>query len=99
MTDDEKSKVQKGLKKLFAAYRTLPVEMVLDTAGDLTARFVVRMKEIFESSRIIRSVLDNLPSGELTAKMPRRSGMSARRRAQTAAVDHGESVMKCWSAW
>ena len=33
------------------------------------------------------------------ARMPRRSGMSARRRAQTAAVDHGESVMKCWSAW
>ena len=56
----------------YAAYRAFPAEMVLDTAGDLTARFVVRMKEVFESGRVIRSILDNLPAGDLTVKMPRR---------------------------
>ena len=45
---------------------------MLDTAGDLEARFVVRIKELFESYRIIRHILDNLPEGELQTKMPRR---------------------------
>ena len=59
------------------------------TAGDLEARFVVRVKELFESYRLIREILDNLPAGELTAAMPRRitegrndqPGRSAARRA------------------
>jgi hypothetical protein len=30
---------------------------------------------------------------------PSRSGITARRRRQTAAALHGASVMKCWNAW
>ncbi|MEJ2149062.1 MAG: nickel-dependent hydrogenase large subunit [Chloroflexota bacterium] len=56
----------------YAAYDDYPAHMVIETNGDLEARFVVRIKELFESYRIIREVLDTLPPGELTARMPRR---------------------------
>ena len=32
----------------------------------------MRLKELFESYRVIRAILDHLPAGELTARMPRR---------------------------
>lgn len=61
------------LEAPYAAYGDFPVEMVMETAGDLEARFVVRLRELFESYRIIREVLDRLPEGELVVKrMPRK---------------------------
>jgi NADH-quinone oxidoreductase subunit D len=56
----------------YAAYRTLPVQIVTETAGDLQARFIVRVRELFETYRLIRALLDTLPEGELTVRMPRR---------------------------
>ncbi len=56
----------------YAAYPDFPVNLVLDDGGDLEARFVVRIKELFESYRVIRLILDNMPEGELTVRMPRR---------------------------
>lgn len=56
----------------YAAYDSYPVKLTLETAGDLEARFVVRIGELFECYRLIREVLDNLPSGDLTTRMPRR---------------------------
>lgn len=56
----------------YAAYADFPIKMVLDEKGDLEARFVVRIKELFESYRVIREVLDRLPPGDLTTRMPRR---------------------------
>ncbi len=56
----------------YGAYADMPVKIVVETAGDLEARFVVRIKELFESYRLIRLVLEKLPEGELTTKMPRR---------------------------
>jgi ech hydrogenase subunit E len=56
----------------YAAYKTFPVNVILDTRGDLEARFEVRIKELFESFRLIREVLDHLPESELVARMPRR---------------------------
>ena len=56
----------------YGGYVQFPVKIVVDAAGDLAARFKVRMEEIFESSRVIRAILDGLPEGELTVKMPRR---------------------------
>jgi ech hydrogenase subunit E len=56
----------------YAAYTDFPISVVLDNAGDLEARFVVRIKELFESYRVIRQILDHLPSGELQTRMPRR---------------------------
>ncbi len=56
----------------YAAYPQFPINLVLDDGGDLEARFVVRIKELFECYRVIRLILDNMPEGELTVRMPRR---------------------------
>lgn len=56
----------------YAAYADYPVKMILDERGDLEARFLVRMDELFESYRLIRKVLASLPGGELAVRMPRR---------------------------
>ncbi len=56
----------------YAAYADFPVSVVLETAGDLEARFVVRIKELFESYRVIRAILENLPPGDLEVRVPRK---------------------------
>lgn len=56
----------------YEAYTLFPVNLVTDEGGDLMARFVVRTKELFESYRLIREILDHLPSGELTVRVPRK---------------------------
>jgi ech hydrogenase subunit E len=56
----------------YSAYRDFPVTPVLDNGCDLAARFVVRIKELFESCRLVRAILDNLPAGDLRAEVPRR---------------------------
>ncbi|HET6485439.1 MAG TPA: NADH-quinone oxidoreductase subunit C [Spirochaetia bacterium] len=56
----------------YLGYREFPIVPVFDDACDLAARFVVRIKELFESCRIIRSALDRLPAGDLTVGVPRR---------------------------
>jgi ech hydrogenase subunit E len=56
----------------YAAYPDYPVNLINDTRGDLEARFVVRLKELYESYRLVRLVLDSLPPGELSVRMPRR---------------------------
>jgi ech hydrogenase subunit E len=56
----------------YAAYDEFPVNIILDENGDLEARFVVRIKEMRESCRLIHEILDHLPPGELKVRMPRR---------------------------
>ena len=56
----------------YAAYNQYPITMALDTRGDLEARFVVRVNELFESFRLIRQILDTIPEGELSTRFPRR---------------------------
>lgn len=65
----------------YSAYRMYPARIVLDERGDLEARFAVRLKELFESYRLVRAILDDLPSGELVVRLPRR-------------VPAGESVVR-----
>ncbi len=56
----------------YAAYSSFPVKMVVDSRGDLEARVVVRMRELFECYRLVREILDHLPPGEVRGRMPRR---------------------------
>jgi ech hydrogenase subunit E len=56
----------------YAAYADFPVKPVVLQTGDLEARFVVRIEELFESYRLIRELLDKMPPGELTTRMPRK---------------------------
>jgi NADH-quinone oxidoreductase subunit D len=56
----------------YAAYRDFPVEMQIDDAGDLEARFIVRIKELKESYRVIREILGRMPTGDLSVRVKRR---------------------------
>jgi NADH-quinone oxidoreductase subunit D len=56
----------------YAAYPEYDPAIVLESAGDLEARVVVRIKELFESCRLIRLALERLPAGELAVRMPRK---------------------------
>ena len=56
----------------YAGYPDFPTKIITETNGDLEARFVVRLNELFESYRLIREILAHLPAGELTVKVPRR---------------------------
>jgi NADH-quinone oxidoreductase subunit D len=54
-------------------YADFKVNMILESDGDLAARFIVRIRDLFESYRIIREILDDMPEGDLVVKrMPRR---------------------------
>lgn len=56
----------------YGSYRQFPVSVITETAGDLEAKFSVRLKELLVSCQAIRNILENLPPGELTVRMPRR---------------------------
>jgi NADH-quinone oxidoreductase subunit D len=56
----------------YGSYSRFPVSVVSAAAGDLEARFVVRIKELFVSYSAIRTILDNLPYGDLAVRMPRK---------------------------
>jgi ech hydrogenase subunit E len=55
----------------YAAYPDFPVNLIVESGGDLLARFVVRIKELFESLRIIRELVQNLPEGDLATHVRR----------------------------
>jgi ech hydrogenase subunit E len=56
----------------YAAYPDFPINVITDTRGDLEARFVVRIKELYEAFRLIREILSKLPAGELSTRVPRK---------------------------
>ncbi len=56
----------------YAAYSEFPVKLITNTAGDLEARFVVRIQELYESYRLVRELVENMPASELAVRVPRR---------------------------
>jgi len=56
----------------YAAYGEVPFDVVTDDHADVYGRAVVRVKELFESAKIIRYIMDNLPEGPIEAKFPRK---------------------------
>ncbi|HVN15827.1 MAG TPA: NADH dehydrogenase subunit, partial [Anaerolineales bacterium] len=56
----------------YGAYTRFPVSLVTDDRGDLEARFVVRMKELLVTCFTIRTIVDNLPGGEIATRFPRK---------------------------
>jgi NADH-quinone oxidoreductase subunit D len=56
----------------YAAYGAYAPQVMVETAGDLEARFIVRLNELLETYRLIRLLLERLPEGELKTRMPRR---------------------------
>ncbi len=54
----------------YAAYGEVDFEVAVEYNADVYDRFLVRMKEIRESCKIIRQCLDNLPDGPFVAVDP-----------------------------
>ena len=64
------SGVNCDIRKLYPyeVYNNLVFDEVLETAGDSLARYMVRLKEIKQSVRIIEQLIDNIPEGDFQAK-------------------------------
>jgi len=52
----------------YEIYNKLEFNEALETAGDSFARYMIRIKEMNESIRIIEQLIDNIPEGEFQAK-------------------------------
>ncbi len=60
------------LEAPYGSYTHFPVSAVYETAGDLEAKFIVRIKELLVTNKAILTILDNLPAGDLTTRFPRK---------------------------
>jgi len=56
----------------YGAYKRFPVSLITDEKGDLEARFAVRMKELLVTCHTIRTIVDNMPDGEIATRFPRK---------------------------
>jgi NADH-quinone oxidoreductase subunit D/NADH-quinone oxidoreductase subunit C/D len=52
----------------YEIYNKLDFEEVLETAGDSFARYMVRIREMNQSVKIIEQLIDNIPEGDFVAK-------------------------------
>jgi NADH-quinone oxidoreductase subunit D len=52
----------------YEIYQQLQFDEVLETAGDSFSRYMVRLREMNESIRIIEQLIDNIPEGDFQAK-------------------------------
>jgi Ni,Fe-hydrogenase III large subunit len=56
-------------------YDRLDVQMATRTAGDVAARVAIRFDEIHESLRLVRAIVEQLPTGQALVPLPRPSGV------------------------
>ena len=56
----------------YDAYTEVPFSVITDENADVYGRAVVRVKELMESYKIIRYIMDNLPDGPLEVRFPRK---------------------------
>lgn len=56
----------------YASYGKLKVNVVVDDHADVFGRAIVRVKELMESYRLIRIILEEMPEGELQVKVPKK---------------------------
>jgi membrane-bound hydrogenase subunit alpha len=55
-----------------ASYEEIPFDVITADTCDVLGRVVVRVLEIFESIKIIRYLMEHLPSGDIVVKVPRK---------------------------
>ncbi|MDQ0204213.1 NADH-quinone oxidoreductase subunit D [Pectinatus haikarae] len=55
----------------YSSYDNFEFSVPLGKNGDNWDRYIVRVKEISESAKIIRQALDGIPDGQITAKVPK----------------------------
>lgn len=54
----------------YMAYREVPVNVQVRQEGDCYARYKVRLQEIYESIRLCRVALDQMPPGAISSRVP-----------------------------
>jgi Ni,Fe-hydrogenase III large subunit/Ni,Fe-hydrogenase III component G len=54
----------------YAVYDRLDFEVITENGGDVWSRVLVRMKEVFESIKIIRQCLDKIEDGPIQISLP-----------------------------
>ncbi len=54
----------------YAAYGEFPLDVAVETTGDVHARYNVRVKEVYSSIALIREALTKIPAGEVSTKGP-----------------------------
>lgn len=64
------SGVSCDIRKLYPyeVYDTLDFDEILETSGDSFGRYMVRIREMNESIKIIEQLIDNIPEGDFQAK-------------------------------
>jgi NADH-quinone oxidoreductase subunit D/NADH-quinone oxidoreductase subunit C/D len=64
------SGVSCDIRKLFPyeIYDKVEFDEILETGGDSFARYMVRVREMHESIRIVEQLIDNIPDGDFQAK-------------------------------
>lgn len=64
------SGVSCDIRKLYPyeVYDKVQFDEVIETAGDAFARYLVRLKEMNQSIRIVEQLIDNIPEGDFQAK-------------------------------
>jgi NADH-quinone oxidoreductase subunit D len=55
----------------YSGYETYDFEIPVETSGDVWARYKVRMRELYESYKIIRQALERLKPGPIKADAPK----------------------------
>jgi NADH-quinone oxidoreductase subunit D/NADH-quinone oxidoreductase subunit C/D len=64
------SGVSSDIRKIFPyeAYKLVQFDEVIETGGDCFSRYLVRVREMKESIKIIEQLIDNIPEGDYQAK-------------------------------
>lgn len=64
------SGVSSDIRKLYPydVYSKVQFDEILETEGDSFSRYMVRIKEMLQSIRIIEQLIDNIPEGDFQAK-------------------------------
>ncbi len=55
----------------YSIYDRFDFEVITEEAGDVYARYLVRLREAYESLKIVEQALKDLPEGPVMAKLPR----------------------------
>ena len=58
-------------KRPYDAYAEMDFDVPLGSSGDAMDRFIVRIEEMRQSTRIIRQCIQGMPEGDYTAKVPK----------------------------
>ena len=81
----------------YAMYDKVDFKEILYTEGDTYHRYIARMDEMHESMKIIEQLIDNIPSGDFSAKMKAVIKLPAGEYYQRVETARGELGIYCIS--